>query len=94
MVELNYGEVKWNPERISDIETCINENNWDKIKSSSKADDCKTFEKNNSTNFFNVLYTEEMEMEICPAYNHITQSKKNKLVFYWCLIKKACIMLQ
>ena len=46
-VVLNYGEIKWNPERISDIKRFINKYNWKEINYSSKIDEWKTFEKNN-----------------------------------------------
>ena len=50
MAALNYGEIKWNSERISNIKPFVNKYNWDKIKHPSKIDDWKTFEKKNSTN--------------------------------------------
>ena len=80
-VALNYGEIKWNPERISITEPFINKYNWNNIRYPSKIDDWQTFEKNNSTIALNVLYTNEME--ICPAYifQNITQTMKNKLLF-------------
>ena len=62
-VALNYGEIKWNLERISKIKQFIYKYNWDKYPS--KLDDSKTFEKNNPTITLNILYTKEME--ICPA---------------------------
>ena len=65
-VALNYGEIKWNPERISNIKPFINKYNSDKKNTHQKIDDQKTFEKNNLTIALNVLYTKEME--ICLAY--------------------------
>ena len=59
---LNYGEIKWNSERISNIKPFISKYNWIKIKYSSKIDDSKTFQKNNLTIAINVLYTKEMEI--------------------------------
>ena len=66
MVTLNYEEIKWNPERVSNIKPFINKYNWDEIKYPLKIDNWKTFEKNNPTVAFNGLYTKEME--ICPTY--------------------------
>ena len=40
----------------------INKYNWEGINYPSKIDDWKTFEKNNPTIAFNILYTKE-----CPA---------------------------
>ena len=53
------------PTKVSSIKTLINKCNWDGIKYPSKIDDWKTFETNNPTIAFNVLYTKEIE--ICPA---------------------------
>ena len=55
-VALNDGEIKWNPERVSNIKTFINKYNWKGIKYLSKIDDWKKFEKNNPTVALNVLY--------------------------------------
>ena len=63
-VALNYEEVKWNPERVSNIKTFINKYNWKLINDSSKIDDWKTFEKNNSWIALNILYTKEKEIYI------------------------------
>ena len=43
-------------------------------------EDWKTFEKNNPTFAFNILYTKEKE--ICPAYisNHNSASEKQKIL--------------
>ena len=46
---LNYGEIKCNPERFSNIEPFIDKQNWDGINYALKIDDQKTSEKNNST---------------------------------------------
>ena len=64
MVALNFGEIKWNLERVSNIKTLINK--WNGIKYPSKLDDWKTFWKNNSAIPLNVLYINEMA--ICPSY--------------------------
>ena len=65
-VALNYEEIKWNPERVSNIKPFINKYNWKGINYPSKIDDWKTFEKNNLTIALNILYIKEKE--ICPAY--------------------------
>ena len=65
-VALNYEEIKWNPERVSDIKPFINKYNWKGINYPSKIDDWKTFEKNNPTIALNILYIKEKE--ILPVY--------------------------
>ena len=73
-VVLTHGEIKGNPERISNINA--SKYNWGKIKYPSKIDDWKTFEKNNLTIVLNVLFTKEME--ICPAYISKHNSNREK----------------
>ena len=46
-VTLNYREIKWNPERVSNVKPFINKYNWKGINYPTKIDDWKTFEKNN-----------------------------------------------
>ena len=82
MVPLDYGEIKSNPERISNIKPFINKYSWDKIKYSLKIGDWKTFEKNNSTVALNFLYTREMEMELCPAYIPKNNSNREKQITF------------
>ena len=53
---IKYEEIKWNPERVSNIKPYINKYNWKGINYPSKIDDWKTFEKNNPKIAFNVLY--------------------------------------
>ena len=60
-VALNYEEIKWNPERISNIKQFINKYKWKGINYPSKIDDWKTFEKNNPIIGLNVLYIKEMK---------------------------------
>ena len=45
MVALNYEEIKWNRERISNIKLFINKYKWKEIKYPSKIGDWKTFGK-------------------------------------------------
>ena len=66
IVALNHKEIKWNPERVSNIKPFINKYNWKGINYSSKIDDWKMFEKNNPTMVLNILYIKEKE--IIPAY--------------------------
>ena len=79
-VASSYGEIKWNPERISNIKPFINKYNWKGTNYSSKTDDWKTFEKNNLTIYLNILYVKEND--ICPAFQlifqKINQPLKNK----------------
>ena len=56
----NYGKVKQNPERVSNIKPFVNKYNWKGTKYSSNIDDWKTFQKNNPTIAINVLYSKEM----------------------------------
>ena len=53
-VALNYGEIKWNPERVLHVKRFINKYNRDGIKYLLKVDDWKTFEKNNLTIALNI----------------------------------------
>ena len=61
-----YGEMKWNPERVSNIKPFINKCNWEGKNYPTKLDDWKTFKKNNPTIALNIFYIKEKE--ICPAY--------------------------
>ena len=65
-VALNFGEIKWNPERVSNIKSFINKYNCKGINYPTKIDDSKTFAKKNPTIALNILYI--TEKEICPAY--------------------------
>ena len=47
IVALNYVEIKWNSERVSNIKPFINKYNWKRINYPSKIDDWKMFEKSN-----------------------------------------------
>ena len=65
-VALNYEEINWNTERVSNIKPVLNKYKWKGINYASKTDDWKTFEKNNPTIVFNILYIKEKEIR--PAY--------------------------
>ena len=63
---VNSEEIKWNPERVSNIKKFINRYKWKGINyPSKKKDDWKTFEKSNLTIGLKILYI--TEKEICPA---------------------------
>ena len=62
---LHFEKIKWNLERVSNITPFINKYKWKEINDPSKMDDYKTFEKNNPTIAFTILYINEKE--ICPA---------------------------
>ena len=66
IVALNYEEVKWNTERVSNIKPFINKYNSKGMNYPSKIDDWKTSQKNNPIIGFNILYINKKE--ICPAY--------------------------
>ena len=61
-VALNFGEIKWNSEIVSNIKPFINKYNWEEIKYPSKTDDWKTFKKNNLTVVLNILYIKDKEI--------------------------------
>ena len=63
---LNVKEIKWNPERVSNMKLFINECNQEGLNYPSKLDDRKRLEKNNPTITLNILYTKKKE--ILPAY--------------------------
>ena len=71
-----YEEIKYSPERVSIIKPFMNKYNWEGINYPSELDDWKSFEKNNPTIAFNILYTKEKE--ILPAYilNHYSILEK------------------
>ena len=76
-VVLNYEEIKWNPERVSNIKPFLNKDNWEEMSYPSKIDDWKTFEKNNPTIALNIMYTKEKK-NFQLAFQIITQPVKNK----------------
>ena len=67
-VAFNYEEIKWNPERFSNVISFINKYNQKGISYLSKTDDWKTLEKNNPTITLNILDTKEKTYRSCPAY--------------------------
>ena len=65
-VALNYKEIKWNLEKVSNIQPFINKYNWKGINYLSKIDDWKTFGKDNPKMAVNILYIKEKEG--CTVY--------------------------
>ena len=53
-VSSNYDNIKWNPERVSNIKPFINKYNWEKLNYPSKIDDWKRL-----AIALNILYTKE-----------------------------------
>ena len=66
-VALNYEEIKYRPERVSNIKPFINKYNWEGIYYPSKIDNWRKFDKNNPTIALNILNIKEKEM--LPAHN-------------------------
>ena len=58
-ITLNYEEIIWNLERVSNIKPSINKYKWKIINYPSKIDDWKSFDKNNSIIALNILYIKE-----------------------------------
>ena len=61
---LNYEQIKWNPERVSNIKPFIDKYNWKGINYPSKIDDWKTFEKNNPSIALNISYIKEKKSAV------------------------------
>ena len=77
---LNYGEIKWNQERVSNIKMFINKYYWDGIKYPSEIDNSKTSAKNNPTIAHDSLYT--WEMKLYSAYISKINFKLWKKVYF------------
>ena len=67
-VALIYEEIKFDPERVSNIKPFIKKYNWKGINYPSKIDDWKTFEKNNLTIAFKSLYIEKGKRDTSRLY--------------------------
>ena len=103
-VALNYEEIKWNPESVSNIKPLINKYNWKGTNYPSKIDDWKTFQKNNLKIDVNILYIREKE--IYPAYilKHDSTCEKQiillmipieeKEVWHYLAVKKLFTLLR
>ena len=77
MVALNYEEVQWNSERVSNIKPFINEYIWKGKKYPSKLGDWKTFQENNPTISINVLYIKKKKL-LQLIFQKLTQIVQNK----------------
>ena len=73
ILALNHEEIKWNPERVSNIKPFMNKYNWKGINYPQKIDDWKTFEKNNLTIAVNILFIKEKEIR--PALKSLLMIK-------------------
>ena len=74
---LNYEEIKWNPERVSNVKPFINKYNWKGINHLSKINDWKMFEKNIPTIALDILYIKEKE--VCrPCISKINSNCEKK----------------
>ena len=62
---MSYKEIKWNPEKTSDLKQIMNKNNCNQIKYPSKIDDWKKIERNNPTIVLNVLYIKRKRNMSC-----------------------------
>ena len=62
---MSYKEIKWNPEKTSDLKQIMNKNNCNQIKYPSKTDDWKKIERNNPTIVLNVLYIKRKRNMTC-----------------------------
>ena len=76
-VALNFEEIKWNAERISNNKLFINKYNWEEINYPSKIDDWKRFAKNNSTGLLTFFILKEKKYFQLIIQN-ITQPVNNK----------------
>ena len=63
---LSYEETESHPQGVSNFIPFTSKYKWKGINCPSKIDDWKTFQKNNLTIAFNILYTNEKK--IFPAY--------------------------
>ena len=74
-VVLNYQNIKYNPERTSNINPFIGHCNWNEINFQSIKKDWNEFENNNETKAFNFLYVLYNTKEIRHAYKSKHNSK-------------------
>ena len=64
-VALNYGEIRYIPERVANIEPFISKYYWEIINYPSRLDDWTRFEKNNPTSVLDILHTKEKKYYQC-----------------------------
>ena len=67
-MSLNHEQIKSHPERISNIKPFIEQYNWKEIDFPSHINNWKTFESNNKSIAFNILYVPHNTEEIRHAY--------------------------
>ena len=67
-VALNYGKIKKDPQRISNIKPFIDQYNWNEIDFPSHIKDWKRFESNNKSVAHNILYVSYNTEKIRHAY--------------------------
>ena len=70
-VALNFGEIKWDLDRVSNIKPFINKYNWKGINYSSKMNNWKRIVKNNLTIALNILYIKgkKCRLYLTESYN-------------------------
>ena len=83
-VALNHKRIKNHPERISNIKTFINPNDWKGIDILPHSKDWKKLEQNNMTIGLNILYvpynTEQIELACKSKYNFERGNQVNLLM--------------
>ena len=68
MKQLNYEEIKKDPQKMTNIKPFINKYKLEGINSPSEKDDWKRFEKNNVTIALNVLYATKGKKISCLCF--------------------------
>ena len=77
---LDYQIIKTHPERISKLNTYINQYNWKDTTFPSDKEEWKKFEQNNKEIALNVLFVPQNKKEIEPAYTSKYNYKPKKQV--------------
>ena len=80
IVALNHQNIQNHPERISNIECFINQNNWEGIDFPAGIKEWKRFEKNNETIALNILFIPHDEKTIDPIYKSKYNCKRKNQV--------------
>ena len=75
-VTFYYEEIKWNPERVSNIKPLINKYNWKGMNYPSKKDGCKTFEKNNPTIALNIFFLLKKKKDVHHIFQKLRKCEK------------------
>ena len=79
-VELNHQNIESHPERISNIKSSIDENNWEGIDFPAGIKDWKKFERNNKTIALNILFVPHNENTIDLPYKSKYNRKRDNQV--------------